>query len=39
MLDLGKLESTGFAPVDAREALEDYLRRVSAETAGRTSTR
>ena len=26
MLDLGKLEATGFVPVDAREALEDYLR-------------
>ena len=38
MLDLGKLEATGFAPVDALEALEDYLR-VSADIAGRTSTR
>ncbi len=38
MLHLGKLEATGFAPVDALEALEDYLR-VSADIAGRTSTR
>jgi dTDP-4-dehydrorhamnose 3,5-epimerase len=38
MLDLGKLEATGFTPVDARVALEDYLR-VSAAMAGRTSTR
>jgi dTDP-4-dehydrorhamnose reductase len=39
MLDLAKLESTGFVPADALEGLEDYLRRVSAATAGRTSTR
>jgi dTDP-4-dehydrorhamnose 3,5-epimerase/reductase len=39
VLSLSKLEATGFVPADAREALAHYLRRVSAETAGRTSTR
>jgi len=39
VLDLAKLQATGFVPRDAGEALVDYLRRVSAETAGRTSTR
>jgi dTDP-4-dehydrorhamnose 3,5-epimerase len=30
MLSLRKLEATGFEPVDAREALQDYLARLPA---------